>query len=234
VGDADHGSTRIASAFVGLHYLRHSSLAHANRSSPARSFPVLNDDFNAKFDRFTRGIIRRKIGQLIGRAGFTKQDHEDLEQELFVRILQSLPLFNPDQAHRNTFITTVVERYVANILRNKQAAKRDHRRICSLNVMIEIGDDGPTDLAQTISDRELDARLGRQRLREDELAQLTIDLADLIATLPEDWRTLLELRKSQTMPEIASEMGVPRTTLNTWVQHIRQRFEKAGLRDYLK
>lgn len=191
------------------------------------------DDFNDKFDRFTRGIIRRKIKQMIGRAGFTKQDHEDLEQEFFVRILQSLPLFNPNQAHRNTFITTVVERHVANILRNKRAAKRDHRRICSLNVMIEIAD-GPTELAQTISNRELDARICRQRPREDELAQLAIDITDVIATLPESWKTLLELRKSQSMPEIASEMGVPRTTLNAWMHHIRQRFEKAGLRDYLK
>ena len=31
-----------------------------------------------------------------------------LEQELFVRVLQSLPRFNSDQAHRYRFITTVV------------------------------------------------------------------------------------------------------------------------------
>jgi RNA polymerase sigma-70 factor (ECF subfamily) len=194
---------------------------------------VLNDNFNEKFDRFTRGIIRRKIKQLIGRAGFTKQDREDLEQELYARVLQSLPHFNPDQAHRNKFITTVVERYVANILRNKQAVKRDHRRISSLNVMIEITDEGPTELAQTIGERELDARLFRRRRSEEELAQLALDLADVIATLPASWRTLLELRKTQTMPEIANEMGVPRTTLNEWMRRIRQRFEKAGMKDYL-
>jgi RNA polymerase sigma-70 factor, ECF subfamily len=234
VGDADHGATRIASAFSLACNHSPIAVAHATRSSQARSFPVLSDDFNEKIDRFTRGIVRRKISQLIGRAGFTTQDREDLEQEIFARILQSLPLFNPDQAHRNKFITTVVERYVANILRNKQAEKRDHRRISSLNVMIEITDEGPTELAQTIGERELDARLGRERIREDELTQLAIDLADVIATLPECWRTLLELRKSQTMPEIARAMGVPRTTLNAWMQHIRQRFERAGLRDYLK
>ena len=63
---------------------------------------------------------------------------------------------------------------------------------------------------------------------------MAIDLADVSATLPERWRILLELRKSQTMPEIARAMGVPRTTLNAWMHRIRQRFEKAGLRDYLK
>jgi DNA-directed RNA polymerase specialized sigma24 family protein len=204
VGDADHGATRIASAFSLA--CTHSPIvvAHATRSSPARSFPVLTDDFNNKIDRFTRGIVRRKISQLIGRAGFTQQDHEDLEQEIFARILQSLSLFDPDQAHRNKFITAVVERYVANILRNKRAAKRDHQGVTSLSAMIEIAGEGPTELAGTIGDRELDARLGRRRIPPDTLAQLAIDLADLLATLPESWRTLLELRKTHTMPAIAS------------------------------
>lgn len=185
-------------------------------------------------DAFARGIIRRKVKQLIGgRHGFARQDQEDLEQELLVRLLQSLPRFNPDVAHRNKFVTTVVERYVANILRNKKAEKRDHQRITSLNVMIEITDEGPTELAQTIGDRELDARLGRERRSGQELHELALDLADVMATLPDAWRTLLELRKSRTMPEIAEEMGVPRTTLNDWMRRIRQRFEKSGMRDYL-
>ncbi len=187
-----------------------------------------------EIDRFTRGIIRRKVKQLIGRAGFTLDDGKDLEQDLFVRVLQSLPRFNPDRAHRNKFITAVVERHVANLLRNKQAEKRDHRRICSLNVTLTVKDEGPTELAQTIGDHELDSRLGRQRRSDDELAQLAIDLADVIESLPDCWRTLLELRKSQTMPEIARKMGVPRTTLNEWVRRIRRRFEEAGLRDYLQ
>lgn len=190
-------------------------------------------DFNPSDDRFTCGIIRRKVKQLIGRAGFTRQDREDLEHELFVRVLQSLPKFDPDKAHRNKFVTTVVERHVANILRNKRADKRDHRRIGSLNVTIEVAEDGPTELADTVGGRELDARLGRYRRSEEELSQLAMDLADLIAGLPENWRTLLELRKTQTMQQVADEMGVPRTTLNDWMRRIRIQCEDTSLRDYL-
>lgn len=191
-------------------------------------------NFDPSDDRFTRGIIRRKVKQLIGRAGFTKQDREDLEQELFARVLQGLPKFNPDKAHRNKFITTVVERYVANILRNKQAEKRDHRRISSLNVTIEVAEEGPTELADTIGERELDARFGRRRRDEQELAELAFDLAEVIAALPDRWQTLLELRKTRTMQEVADEMGVPRTTLNDWIRRIRLRFEKSEMRDYLQ
>ena len=66
---------------------------------------MVHDDFDSKFDRFTRGIIRRKIKQLIGRAGFTRQDAQDLEQDFYLRVLQSLSHFRPSQGHRNAFIT---------------------------------------------------------------------------------------------------------------------------------
>jgi RNA polymerase sigma-70 factor (ECF subfamily) len=190
-------------------------------------------NFDPSGNRFIRGIIGRKVAQLIGRAGFTRQDRKDLEQDLFARVIQSLPKFNPDRAHLNTFVTTVVERYVANVLRNQRAVKRDRRGTTSLNVMIEITDEGPTELVQTIGDRELDARLGRERRSEQELTELAMDLSSVIATLPIAWQALLELRKSKTMAEVAREMGLPRTTLLEWIRRIRQIFEKAGLGDYV-
>jgi RNA polymerase sigma-70 factor (ECF subfamily) len=194
---------------------------------------MFSDDFHEKFDRFSLGIIRRKVKQLITRAGFTRQDREDLEQELFARVLQSLPSFDPGQAHRNKFITAVVERFVANILRDKQAGKRDYRRACSLNITIYVANEGPVELAETISRRELDARLGRNPRSDEELAQLACDIADVLATLPNDLQDLAERLKSETVSEIARDTGVPRTTLNESVRRLRRRFERAGLKDYL-
>ena len=89
-------------------------------------------------DRCIRGIIKRKVGQLMGRAGFTQQDRESLEHDLLARVFDSLSKFDPEVGHRNTFVTAVVERYVANILRDKTADKRDHCRIRSLNVRIDV------------------------------------------------------------------------------------------------
>ena len=123
---------------------------------------MLHDDCHERIDRFTWGIVRRKVKQLIGRAGFTQQDHEDLEHEMILRLLQALPSFNAGKAHRNVFVTTVLERCVASILRDKRAEKRNHRDIGSLHEMIDIGEDREVEMAQTISQRELDARRGRQ------------------------------------------------------------------------
>ncbi len=192
-----------------------------------------HDDYEEKLDRFTRGIIRRKINQLIGRAGFTRQDRDDLEQDLFLRVLQSLPSFDSNHGHRNKFITAVVERHVANILRNKRAEKRDHRRIGSLNVMVSIGEDEATELAETIGQRELDARRGRHPRSHEELAQLAQDVVEVIAKLPKELQDLAERMKTQNVAEIARDMGIPRTTLHESVRRLRQRFENTGLKEYL-
>jgi RNA polymerase sigma-70 factor (ECF subfamily) len=235
VGDANFGATRIASVFCWLGSL-FAIVAHP--PSPLLTgeeyFKMAKAKFNPSDDRFTRGIIRRKIKQIIGRVGFSKQDREDLEQDLLIRVLQSLPQFDPDVAHRNKFITTVVERYVANILRNKRADKRVHWGVTSLSVLIEISEEGTTELAQTIGERELDNRILRKRRSPEELAQLELDMKDVIATLPDSWQTLLELRKTRTMQEVAEEMDVPRSTLNHWIHRIRERFESSGMSEYLK
>jgi RNA polymerase sigma-70 factor, ECF subfamily len=191
-------------------------------------------NFDPANNRYIRGIIKRKVKQLIRRNDFASQDRHSLEQELLARVLQSLPRFNPCIGHLHRFVTAVVERHVANMIRNQNAAKRDQRRITSLNVMIKIADGGQTELAQTIADRELDARLGRERRSEQELHELALDLASVTATFPKEWRVLLELRATTNMSEAAQVMGVPRTTLNDWMRHIRKRCEKAELRDYLK
>jgi len=127
----------------------------------------------------------------------------------------------------------VVERDVANILRDKKAEKRDHRRIGSLHVMIEVTDDGPTELAGTIGEREHNARRCRHPRSEDDLSQLASDLADVVAALPDELRDLAERLKTQSISEIAREVGIPRTTVNDTVRRLRQRFEHAGLREYL-
>lgn len=191
-------------------------------------------EIDQNLSHFARGIVRRKVKQLTRRPEFSDQDREDLEQDLFVRVVQSLQRYDSQQGHINVFVTTVVERYVANLIRDRKVAKRTSLGIASLNVMVDINDEGPTEFAQTIGDRELDSRLGRERLPQPEVDQLAIDLAEVIATLPEPWRRLLELRKTLSMPEAAREMGIPRTTLNDWMARIREHFEAAGFRAHLE
>jgi len=191
------------------------------------------DNCNEKLDAFTRGLIRRKTQQLIGKAGFTSQDREDLEQKFYARVLQALRSFDPAVAHERVFLTAVVDRQGANLLRDKQAAKRYQRRVVSLNVTIHVEGEGLTELAQSIGRRELDARLGRDTPSDQDLLDRVLDVAAVIASLPEPLRELAERRKSQTMQAISEALSIPRTTLNERMREIRQAFERAELRDYL-
>jgi RNA polymerase sigma-70 factor (ECF subfamily) len=194
---------------------------------------VPNDNFNNEFDSFTRGLIRRKIEQLIGKAGFTAQDRQDLEQQFRVRVLQALRSFDPAVAPERVFLTAVIDRQGANLLRDRQAAKRYQRRVVSLNVTIHVEGEGLTELAQTIGRRELDARLGRDTRSEQDLLDRVLDVAAVIESLPAPLRELAKRRKSQTMQEISDALGIPRTTLNERMREIRQVFERAGLKEYL-
>lgn len=64
-----------------------------------------------ELDRFAWGIIRRKACQMVGRASLTRDDHDDLVQELAFRLWKSSRRFDPAQAHWKSFVTAVVERH---------------------------------------------------------------------------------------------------------------------------
>jgi RNA polymerase sigma factor (sigma-70 family) len=170
-------------------------------------------------DCFAQGIIRHKVRLLVNRAGFTKEDRQDLEQELVLRLLQSLNSFDPKLAHPNVWITTVIERAVAMILRERRAMKRNARAVGSLDHSkikdgnsVEPPDPWPS---------------------EEEAFDLDYNLAELLDRLPEKLRDLAERLKRQSLSQAARDLGVPRTTLQRQVQRLRQSFEDAGLRIYL-
>ncbi len=186
-------------------------------------------------DRFIRSIIQRKIRQTIGTSSFVNHDREDLEQEIYIRVAKSVEQFDEKVGHLYPFICTIVQRHLANLVRNKGRSKRGPSRIGSLSLMVTLPDGGSTELSQLIGEDDRNRRLGREsRLSEQDLTDLQIDLAQEIAKLPEQWRHLLERRQTQSMSEIARDLGVPRTTLNDWMRHIRSRFEAVGLDKYLE
>ncbi|TWU21815.1 sigma-70 family RNA polymerase sigma factor [Bythopirellula polymerisocia] len=201
-----------------------------SQSGNGQPFPT---NFDPSKDRFTRGIIRKKAKQVVGIAGFTRQDIPDLVQDLYVRVLQSLPKFDPKIAHIKEFITTVVERSIASILRDKKRKKRDFGRVGSLSELIQDSESCSTELADTLSLCDQDTRLGRHRRTAIDQVELCLDMESVVSTLPSSWRKLVELRKTLTMSEVARELGVPRTTLNDWMKSIRLIFQDAGLHDYL-
>jgi RNA polymerase sigma factor (sigma-70 family) len=161
-------------------------------------------------DRFARGIIRRKVRQIIGRGAFPHHDAEDLEQELLLRLLRSFRHFDPAHgSHRNTFITTVVEREAALILRRRRAKKRMLGSVRSLAGSPRSDGDGDAWDLPGVPGPAL---------------EVAHDIAIILKSLPEDLRDLAERLKHHSIAEIARELQLPASTIQRRRERLRQFF----------
>jgi DNA-directed RNA polymerase specialized sigma24 family protein len=80
-------------------------------------------------DAIVRRIVGRKISRLRRAGVLRRQDAEDFEHELLLRVLASWSDFKPDQSNRYAFVGMVVERHTINLLRDRRAQKRDPERV---------------------------------------------------------------------------------------------------------
>jgi RNA polymerase sigma-70 factor (ECF subfamily) len=177
----------------------------------------LSPDPNILLQGFVRALVRRKAGQLVGVAGYGRQDVPDLGQELCLRLLQSLSRFDPARGRIEAFVTIVLERTVARLVRDRRTKKRYAPGSRSL--------DAP--------DAEADGLLPEDyRQAGDDARDLRADLDQVLEPLPPEQRDLARRLMERTIADVARDLGVPRSTLMRRVGHLRRHLEDAGLRDY--
>lgn len=189
--------------------------------------------FDVANDNFSRGIIRRKVRQIAQRSGYSEQDLESLEQTMLTKLIEAMPSFDPEIAHRKVFITTVVERHAGTLIKKGATPKNGPGRAQSLNVLVFVPGDLPTELQYTLDEATGGERLQIERKPSRDLSDLVSDVDIAISTLPEPWQRMLELRKSHSMLQVSELMGVPRSTLRHWMEQVAEQFEAAGLREYI-
>ena len=180
-----------------------------------------------------RNLVRFKVSQLIGRHGFTTSDREDLEQELILEILKSLLKFDPRRGSQGTFMSRVLERRIATIIRHRRRMCRDSVRIeGSLSDLIEDEDGAPIERAETLTgDRRRNQPSARHLKAQIELAS---DLGVALGQLDPDLRQLGELLENRSLSEVASALGVSLTTVARRKERLSSCLEDAGLRSYFE
>ena len=194
-----------------------------------------NRSINLADDNFVRSVINRHVGKLIAKSDFTQQDRSDLVQEVFVRATKSLRLYDPSVGHLYPYVCTVVQRHLANVVRDRSVVKRKTTGRVSLSKTVRGDDGGQVEMSQALHDQDQDRRLGRERrLGEQDLNDLRMDLAAFMSKLPDKFQDLLLRRQTQSITEISRDIGIPRTTLNDWMLQIRKLFEEAGFERYLE
>jgi RNA polymerase sigma factor (sigma-70 family) len=176
---------------------------------------------------FVRSMIRRTARQMVGRVGFTAQDRQDLEQELLLRLLQSIAQFDPAQSHFNAYATAVINRQVAMILRQRRAKKRGTRPLQSLDALCGT-DHSHFEPPEGSRPGDQTAPLGAEGRLD-----LALDLEALLPSLPPDLRDLASRLMVGSASQVARDLSIARTSMLRQVEHLRRRFEAAGLRAYL-
>ena len=194
-----------------------------------------NLTINLADDNFVRSVIHRQVGKLIAKSDFSQQDRNDLVQEVYVRATKSLRLYDPAVGHLYPYVCTVVQRHLANVVRDRSVAKRSNVGRVSLSKTVRGEDGTQVEMSQTLHAEDQDRRLGRsRRLGEEELNDLRMDIATFISKLPEKFQEILRLRQTHSITEISHDLGIPRSTLNDWMSQIRKLCEEAGFEKYLE
>lgn len=187
------------------------------------------------FDEFTARFILSKVRRLIGRAGLTTSDRADLIQEFALDLLQRRVHFDPGTASWEAFVVVVCENRYASILQHRLARMRSHHREgASLNGPVGKSGSKRADIGSTLADNQQNLRTGQRRRPAEEASDLRQDVASLLDGLPPRLREICERLKGSSKASVARELGMSQGAFYQLLEIIRGRFEKAGLRDYLK
>ena len=184
------------------------------------------DDTQAQLE-WTRHLIRCKVRTMVGRARLQQTDAEDLEQELYQRVLEGAPSFDRTRGDWHPFAATIIRRAASKMMRHRMAAKRNPYRVCSLNEPIDPREEAE-ELSKSISNNELNARLGKTGPTDQDLAEMGHDIESVLSELTEHERQLCELLKTCSVSEAARQLDVPRTTLQDQIRAIRESFKSRG------
>ncbi|GAB6184629.1 sigma-70 family RNA polymerase sigma factor [Thermopirellula anaerolimosa] len=187
------------------------------------------------FDEFTVRFMRSKVRGLIGRAGFTEADREDLLQEFALDLIERRKNFDPGEGTWEAFVVVVCENCLATILERRQAEMRSpEREEGSLDRPIQDGEGSRTEFGETLPDTQPGKRTGHWPRSAQGTAELVQDVATVLQTLPDRLQEICRrLMAGQSKASIARELGISRSALYGLLEDIRERFERSDLRDYL-
>lgn len=182
---------------------------------------------------YARRLIRRKAFQLARKEQFSPSDREDIAQDLWLHLCRRLTRYSEERGTIYAFVTTVLERRTATLIRFAAAEKRDLARCSSLSLSVRSHDGMRVELASTITQCAPDPRLSQRRRHDQQMLEMQHDLSDVIASLTPKLQETCAVLAEHSITEAAVKLGIPRTTLYGRVARLRKLFAEAGLQEYL-
>ena len=169
-------------------------------------------------DDYARDRIDYRVDRLarLLRPGDT--DADDLWQEFALELIKAADRFDPATSSRRTFVNRALDRRYRHIYRRLRTRQR-HEPMCPT----------PISSLTNFSPITNDPRSGEPS--EQARAELRIDLAPALASLPWHLRQICETLKTHSPREAADQLGFHRSTIYRAIQEIRGHFIEWGLGD---
>ncbi|MDP8228353.1 MAG: sigma-70 family RNA polymerase sigma factor [Candidatus Electryoneaceae bacterium] len=174
-------------------------------------------------------FIRKSIKRMIHRIGWIDET-ADLEQDIWLYVLQRLPKHDPDKSDMQPFIILLIKHKIADMFKSWNGAKRSwHRAMVSLNDSI-VDECGNTVERWECVDQS--SHLGFYRSEQDR-QDLKIDMDSVMSSLPEKLQFIATQLQERSITEISRQFGIPRSSLYNSIKRLRGMLEEAGISDYL-
>jgi DNA-directed RNA polymerase specialized sigma24 family protein len=167
-------------------------------------------------------LARAKAARLVGKYGFSRDEAEDIGQDLLADLLTRWSNFDLRRGSDRAFIRRIMENRLATIISACHAHCRDYRR----NFSREVTHDGVenTQIAESIDPRWSTA---------SEMHDLAIDICRLQRVLRPELAAVAVLLPSRSPVEIVRLLGISRSTLYRRIRELRATAIGIGLDRYI-
>ena len=182
---------------------------------------------------YAKSLIRFKARQLARRSGFSRSDEEDLEQELWLALIDKADQFDPQRASLDTFIDRVVNTSIRMILRERRRQKRANGfRAASLSGTIAQKSGRSESLGATLGEADRCRHTGS--VPNDDMARRERDDAvdHALGGMPEHLRDVCRRVMGGSISSAARELGTSRRQIRNALAESRLWLERAGFGDF--
>ncbi len=166
---------------------------------------------------YVRKVVTTKTSLMLGKCGIGVDDLEDIEQELYLEVLEKSHTFDPDKGMPSTFIQCILQNKIADILSRKKT-----ELMC--RSFAEAG--------EALDDLEEAQFIDQSHSLE--MQELSIDVRNVVDSLAPELRCACELLgRGERVIDIARKVGVKRSTFYYRVINpLRKAFKENGLKIY--
>jgi DNA-directed RNA polymerase specialized sigma24 family protein len=163
-----------------------------------------------------------RAARLVGKYGFSRDEAEDIGQDLLADLLARRPNFDAKRGSDRAFIRRIMENRLATIISARHARCRDYRR----NFSGEVTRDP---VQNTQGSESIDPRWSSG----SEMRDLEIDIRRLRKLLRPELAAIAVLLPSRSPVEIVGLLGISRSTLYRRIKELRAIAIGIGLDRYI-